>query len=258
MNPRDARKIIRQRTAPNLFDFSYVTTRAHLQAFRQFLVLLAKESKPMRIIDVGCGYKPFLKLLRDLAIDKYIGVDFDTKRSAADVVASADRLPFPDNSFDGVIATEVLEHTMHIEDAIREIRRVARNGALVYISTPFLLGEHGVPYDFQRLTRYWYLEMFKHDEILLLQGTNTSFAAPFFIANIVVENIAALKTLPLIPELIYVLNNVCALAGEAAVKLMRVATAFIFRRKRAWATNIMDIYFGTMPGGLDVIVRIKK
>lgn len=50
--------------------------------------------------------------------------------------ADALALPFPDNSFDRVIASEILEHIRQDEAAIAEIFRVVRPGGLVAVSVP--------------------------------------------------------------------------------------------------------------------------
>ncbi len=50
--------------------------------------------------------------------------------------ADALALPFPDNSFDRVIASEILEHVPQDRAAIAEIFRVVRPGGLVAVSVP--------------------------------------------------------------------------------------------------------------------------
>jgi len=258
MTSAEAKKIIRQRTNPSIFDFCYITTRAHRKQFLTFKARLKGLGRPVRIIDIGCGQKPFLNLLNDLPIEKYVGVDFDAKRSIPDIIAPVDELPLENDYFDAVIATEVYEHTPRLEKAIAEMRRVMKNDALAYISTPFIFPEHGTPYDFQRITRYKYYDLFKNDEILLLRETNSSLATPFFLMNVVWENIAVIKSIPIIPSIIYFCNNVSALLGEAVVGFIRFGAAQIFPRRRDWLKKLLHSYFSTMPGGFDLIVRIKK
>lgn len=258
MNKKDAARIIRQRISPSLFDFCYVTTKEHLNKFFIFRNLLRQECRPLKILDLGCGYKPFKKILAGIEIEQYLGVDFDRNRSAADIEAAADNLPLKNDSFDAIIASEVLEHVPRLKETATEIRRVAKNGALIYISTPFLFGEHGVPYDFQRITSYFYRELFKNDDILLLEGTNVSLATPFFVGNVVFENIAVLKKIPLLPQIYFFVNNILALSGKAAVDVIEILLRLVFWRDRQKAAELASTYFKTMPGGYDIIVRIKK
>lgn len=258
MNKKDARKIIRQRIAPSIFDFCYITTKAHLKSFCKFKALLEEKHEPLNIIDVGCGYKPFQKLLKNEHVEKYVGIDFDINRSAADLVGSVENIPLENNLFNAVIASEVLEHTLNLERATSEIRRVAKNGALVYISTPFLLGEHGAPYDFHRITRYRYFELFKNDEILFLKETNASLATPSFVSNVMLENISIFKIIPILPQIFYFFNNILALLGEFLVWFIKFFGNIFLGKRKKWFEKIIKMYFYTMPGGFDVIVKIKK
>lgn len=258
MSPKEAQRIIHQRTRPSIFDFCYITTRSHLKAFWRYKKLLQHEQRPLELLDLGCGQKPFQHLLKDVQLTKYVGVDFDSQRSAADVVAPVENVPLPDDSFDTVIASEVFEHTPNLEKAVAELRRLAKSGALAYISTPFMFPEHGTPYDFQRITKYKYFELFKHDEILLMQQTNSSLATPFFLFNVCWENITILKMIPVLTQLVYCWNNLCALIAEALVNIAHGVGLRIFWKKKEWFEKLFRIYFSSMPGGYDVIVRIKK
>lgn len=67
-----------------------------------------------------------------------------------DYVADAHRLPFDDESFDVVVAENVLEHTIEPHRVARELERVCRVGGRLVISVPFAFPFHGVPYDFFR------------------------------------------------------------------------------------------------------------
>lgn len=60
----------------------------------------------------------------------------------------------PDNFYDIVICTEVLEHTLNPFDATSEIFRVLKVGGICFASTPFNLRIHGPLPDCWRFTEY--------------------------------------------------------------------------------------------------------
>jgi SAM-dependent methyltransferase len=61
-------------------------------------------------------------------------------------------IPFPDQSFDSVIATEVFEHVPDIDLLLREIRRIMRPKGVLFFTTPFVWPFHETPHDCQRWT----------------------------------------------------------------------------------------------------------
>ncbi|NOZ70018.1 MAG: class I SAM-dependent methyltransferase [Deferribacteres bacterium] len=103
-----------------------------------------------RVLDVGCGLKPFRKFV---CYHDYTGLDKDI-RVRPDVNASALNMPFPDNLFDSVICSEVLEHLKEPAVALEEIRRVLRPGGIAYITCPMCWCLHHEPDDYWRFTMY--------------------------------------------------------------------------------------------------------
>lgn len=61
--------------------------------------------------------------------------------SAIAVTADATNLPFPDDSFDKIIAAEILEHVPRDQRAIGEIARVLRPGGIAAVTVPAWLPE---------------------------------------------------------------------------------------------------------------------
>ena len=109
-----------------------------------------------RLLDAGCGEKPYSLIYGSLA-KEVIGCDVETcvhDQSQVDVFASLDSLPFKEDYFDTIICTNVLEHVAEMENAIKELSRVAKKNATVIVSVPFLYPTHEAPYDYYRCTIY--------------------------------------------------------------------------------------------------------
>lgn len=113
--------------------------------FRNFLTavrtLMAK-SDPYSILEVGCGEGYLTRLIRQWhPAAVVVGVDLSERlfdRTQADstiqfIVQSAYRLGFREESFDLVVAAEVLEHLEEPEWALEEIRRVSRRDVLLSV-----------------------------------------------------------------------------------------------------------------------------
>ncbi|HEY9688068.1 MAG TPA: methyltransferase domain-containing protein [Coleofasciculaceae cyanobacterium] len=69
-----------------------------------------------------------------------------------EVVGDAQHLPFPENSFDGVVCETLLEHVLEPEQVIAEMLRVLKPGGKCYVMMPFMYGFHAAPSDYQRFT----------------------------------------------------------------------------------------------------------
>jgi ubiquinone/menaquinone biosynthesis C-methylase UbiE len=85
-----------------------------------------------RALDVGSGRG----YLQDVVPD-YTGLDISPSAQRfyhkPFVLGSATALPFPDNRFDIVWSIWVLEHIPNPEQALREMRRVTRDGGIIYL-----------------------------------------------------------------------------------------------------------------------------
>ncbi|NDJ62616.1 MAG: methyltransferase domain-containing protein [Chloroflexi bacterium] len=108
------------------------------------------------VLDVGAGTGTYYDSLRTRWPDvKYYGFDksagiLKTHRAPATLaVADAEHLPFPDETFDVVMANHVLYHVPNIEQAISECRRVLKPDGLLVTATN---SQHTMP-EFQALFR---------------------------------------------------------------------------------------------------------
>lgn len=119
-------------------------------AYRNELVSLLERHGLLggHILEVGCGsglvYGAMTARKQELS-ERYVGVDtsHEMLEIARKRFPSADfrfgdafRLPFPDRSFDLVIAFEVLSHLPRPEDVLRELMRVGRKVAFTLWTSP--------------------------------------------------------------------------------------------------------------------------
>lgn len=107
------------------------------------------------VLEIGCSGGPLLLQLRQAGYTHLTGIDVSSRaiataqqRGLADVhVMDGTRLEFADNSFDLVIASDVLEHIEDEATALREWHRVLRPGGQLLVFVPahaFLWSQHDV------------------------------------------------------------------------------------------------------------------
>lgn len=108
------------------------------------------------VLDVGCGQSPYQFLL-DSGKTEYVGIDisdadkFDYRNSEV-VPFDGEHIPFPNDHFDAVICTEVLEHVSNFQGLADEIHRVLKDGGEAIVTVPWSARFHYVPFDFFRYT----------------------------------------------------------------------------------------------------------
>ncbi len=99
------------------------------------------------VLDAGCGRGFFLKYLRRMSGCDLTGIELDfplfkiAKRELALdniklVNGTINTLPFPDNHFDKIVVSEVLEHLPDDAGGLRQLVRVLRPGGTIAITVP--------------------------------------------------------------------------------------------------------------------------
>jgi|SRR3989344_2833973 len=231
------------RLNPRLYDFSYLMIKSFLETMNKFVKLVKKAGKNSIILDLGCGDKPFESLFPN---SQLIGVDI-SQDSLAEVIADNHHLPFKDNIFDAVIASEVLEHSDNEYLFIKELRRVIKNNGLVFISLPFVFPLHGVPDDFQRFTKYKLKKLFKKDELMYLKESNNILASLFLFPNYCLRILFGSFKL-IFP--FYLINNLLGLVVEKV--------SDFYRNKKGFIGEYWEYALTSMPMGYSLIIKIKK
>jgi SAM-dependent methyltransferase len=102
----------------------------------------------MVILDIPCGRGFYLNMFRYVSNCTLIGAELDwdvilkaqrNTREQSDIAlhnANIYTLPYPDNTFDAVILSEILEHVDDDVAALTEVRRVLKPGGVAAITVP--------------------------------------------------------------------------------------------------------------------------
>jgi 2-polyprenyl-3-methyl-5-hydroxy-6-metoxy-1,4-benzoquinol methylase len=106
-------------------------------------VLGGVELAGRRLLDAGCGTGLFSKaavergaLVTSMDVGPALLAEVAKKCDSERVVGSVMELPFPENSFEIVICTEVVEHTPHPRRAVAELARVVEPNGILVLTTP--------------------------------------------------------------------------------------------------------------------------
>jgi len=104
---------------------------------------IKKYGKPGSLLDIGCGTGITLLELKDsfevFGVDSSkIALEFCKKRGLKNLKLSpAEKLPFKDESFDNILALDMLEHTDD-ELVLKEIYRVLKKDGTLIVTVPAL------------------------------------------------------------------------------------------------------------------------
>lgn len=98
------------------------------------------------------GSRNYNGTVRGFFNGKYVGIDMEAGNDV-DLVARADDIPFPDNSFDVVVTTEMLEHDPYFWLSIDEMARVLKSKGYLLLTTRGVgFPLHEYPSDYWRFT----------------------------------------------------------------------------------------------------------
>jgi SAM-dependent methyltransferase len=131
----------------NPFYFARKGLYQHVESLSHFI-----EGKTL---DVGCGQKPYKDLFHS---SDYVGLELDLPENRAskqaDYFYDGNVFPFADQSFDSVVANQVLEHVFNPAQFLTEIRRVIKDEGIILLTVPFVWDEHEQPFDYARYSSF--------------------------------------------------------------------------------------------------------
>ena len=129
--------------AQKISDAKYTIGAEYERTSKQYTRALVPSDIPLYILDIGCGTGINAKALAanghtvvgidisPVAIDKFRREGFEGKQ--CDITEG---IPYPDETFELVFASEVIEHVVDTEAFLAEICRVLRPSGRLVLSTP--------------------------------------------------------------------------------------------------------------------------
>jgi len=136
------------------------------------------------ILDCGCGKAPFYEMYKNRS-SSITCVDWQFSTTSTnhidDVADLNEGLPYPDESFDGVILTDVLEHLHSPKIILAHIFRTLRPNGKAIVGVPFLYNIHEAPHDYHRYTEFNLRHLFEEAgfEVLELKSYGGYYASLF-------------------------------------------------------------------------------
>lgn len=114
-----------------------------------------------RLLDAGSGegqFADYFSHTRYTGVDLAVG-DNQWDYSALDALGDLRALPFGDNSFDGAVCIQTMEHVNEPFEVTEEIARVLKPGGRYYVSAPMSWHQHQKPHDYFRYTSFGFRYM---------------------------------------------------------------------------------------------------
>ncbi len=156
-----------------------------------------KEHCKGKLLDLGCGKAPLFAVYKDLVTDNTC-IDWDNPCPENSYLDSrcdlTQPIPLPDNQFDTIILSDVLEHIPNPEALWQEIARLLKPEGKFLMNVPFYYQIHEAPHDYYRYTEFS-LKRFaelSRMKIVLLQPIG---GVPEVLADLLAKN---LKKMPMI------------------------------------------------------------
>lgn len=117
-----------------------------------------------RILDAGAGACPYKKHFLHA---RYESADVEESAATSpkgihDFFCSLDSIPKPDNYYDAILNSQVLEHVEYPQKVIDEFYRILKPGGKLFLTAPQAGGIHEAPYNFFNFTKYGLESLFKN------------------------------------------------------------------------------------------------
>jgi SAM-dependent methyltransferase len=153
--------------------------RALAEDLHQLIARVGAAPDAGMALDLGSHLSPYRSLIESQGFQMRT---LDLNRDhGADFAGTAEQTCLPDESFDLVMCTQVLEHTRRPWEAMSEIRRILRPGGHAILSVPHVWFFHPHPEDNWRFTQEGLVTLCRdgglEPQVLLAQGGSVLSAA---------------------------------------------------------------------------------
>lgn len=211
-----------------------------------------------RVLDVGCGTG---LILSDCERWNPVGIDFSPAALAFCRTRSLDRLvrgdvvkmPFADNSFDLILALDLMEHVERDDLLIREFNRVLRPGGCLMATVPAhpsLWSDHDIAlHHYRRYTRRSFGRLLKSGGFRPLKfGYCISFVHPLIVAFRQLQKLAHRLSPPANGHQPRThLITLPAIANRALIRLLEIEAALLRHVDLPEGTSLITLAQKSQP-----------
>ena len=141
-----------ERRYPKLTSPDFLGSYALSKGLKYAIDRELKNKKKLKILDVGCGFKPFYPFFKNIA-KEYIGTDITKNGDLVDIICPAESLNIKNGYADLVLCLSVLEHVDDPYEVVKELYRVTNKNGIVFASTHGAFPFHPYPQDHWRWTQ---------------------------------------------------------------------------------------------------------
>lgn len=132
----------------------YLLTRTYLYIIKRLDKEIIQHFAPSLtgiLLDVGCGYKPYMPLFTKT--EMCVGLDMALVRKP-DIVADVQALPISSEVADSALCSELVEHVLDPDAVVQEVARTLKPSGKLLITAPMSWNLHYEPHDYRRYTCY--------------------------------------------------------------------------------------------------------
>lgn len=131
--------------------------------------ILKKIPKGKKILDAGAGEQQYKKYCKHLNYTSQDFAEYAPEKcdqglqmptwdyGKLDIISDIGKIPVGNSTYDVILCTEVFEHIINPELALKEFKRILKNNGLLIITAPFASYTHFAPFHFATgFSKYYY------------------------------------------------------------------------------------------------------